>query len=283
MSQDSIPDRVRPRSAFALAGRFLFLPPACGDDQEPRWSRAAQWLPIWGLGIGIVYAIVFGLTWRVFGEYQGIRWVPAVAVLAADLSFCGYRMLAGTASLTSQRSIEEGGTPPNLRGLLVVQLLMLIKFALLVSLPIGIWRSGGWDPVFGKLGFLYPRAIYRALLLAPLWGRWAMMLAVTIGRIAPSAPPRFRRMADGSSLAAIGASWLLLAVLTTIYCSGSGEHLTHGVILALVGMVMAYLAGFVLARRFGGQTEATVGAVGLITEVTFLICFVGVCNAIYWY
>jgi ABC-type uncharacterized transport system permease subunit len=55
------------------------------------------------------------------------------------------------------------------------------------------------------------------------------------------------------------------------------------VVLALAGMVVAYLASFGLALRAGGQNEATVGTVGLVTEMTFLIVYVGISNAIYWY
>ena len=284
MPQDNIPNRPRSLSAFALAGRFLFSSPAPSDGDEPRWSRAAKWLPVWGLAIGIVYAVAFRLAWRAFGEYQGIRWVPVMAVLAVDLALCGYRMLAAAASLASSKSDQEGQTPLNLRGLLIVLLIVLAKFSLLASLPIGIWRSGGWDSVFGgRFSFLYPLAIYRALILAPLWGRWAMTLAVTIGRTAPSGSVRLQRMAGGSSLAVIVIGWLACSVLTAVYCSGSGEHITRGVVLALAAMVVAYLTSFILALRAGGQTEATVGTVGLATEVTFLIFYVGISNAIYWY
>jgi cobalamin synthase len=286
VQQDNAPSRPAPRPAPALAGRFLFLPAVPGDEDEPRWARAARWLPVWGLAIGIAYAVIFRLTWRVFGEYQRIRWVPVMAVLAVDLMVCGYRMLAGAASLTSLKSEKEGIAPPGLRGLVVVLLIVLGKFSLLAALPIGAWRSppsGSWGGFLGQLGWLYPTAIYRPLILAPLWGRWAMSLAVTIGRTAPGESVRLQRMAGGSSLAIVVVGWLACAVLTAIYCSGSGEHVTRGVVLALAAMVIAYLTSFALALRAGGQTEATVGACGLVTEVTFLVCYVGVSNAIYWY
>ena len=286
--QDNDSTRFRPLSAPALAGRFLFMPPAPADADQPYWVRATKWLPLWGLVIGIFYAVVFRLAWRAFGEYQGIRWVPVVAVLAVDVALCGYRMLAGAASLASYKSDKEGHTPLNLRGLLVVLLIVLGKFSLLASLPIGVWQSApsgnwGWGEFFSKLGVLYPTALYRPLILAPIWGRWAMTLAATIGRTAPGGSIRLQCMAGRNRLLAIFVGWLACAILTAIYCSGSGEYVTRGVVLALVAMVVAYLTSFTLALRTGGQSEATVGTTGLVTEMTFLICYVGISNAIYWY
>ncbi len=269
-----------------LAGRFLFLPPAAGDAEEPGWSRAVKWLPLWGLAVGIAYAVIFRLAWKAFGQYQGIRWVPVVAVLAADVAFCGYRMLAGAISLTSSRKNQEGYTPLDLRGLLLVLLIVLAKFALLASLPIGILRSapsGNWGSFLSQLGWLYPTVISRALILAPLWGRWSMTLALTIGRTAPGASGRLERMAGGHTLVTIVVGWLGCALLTTLYCSGSGEHVARGIILFLAAMVVAYLTSFILAVRAGGQTEATVGTCGLVSEATFLVCYVGVSSDIYWY
>lgn len=271
-----------------LTGQFLLRPPGDADANQPRWAQAARWLPVWGVAIGVLYAVVFRLAWKAFGEYQGIRWLPVMAVLIVDLAVCGHRLLAGVISVASNRS---AGHPPqslNLTALLTLILVILGKFCLLTSLPIGTWQSPpsgswGWDDTLSKLGPLYPSVIYRPLILAPLWGRWAMMLAMTIGRTSPGHSVRLQRMADGASLPTIFACWLIGAALTAIYCSGSGEHIARGVVLALVVMVIAYLASFVLARRAGGQTEATVATTGLITEMTFLVCYVTVSKSIYWY
>ncbi len=288
MPQDNTPIRTRTLPPIALAGRFLFLSPAGGDADQPAWAKAAKWLPVWGLGIGIVYAVVFRLTWRAFGEYQGIRWLPVAAVLAFDLLLCGYRMVAGVASLASLDRDRDGGAPPRLRGLLFILLIVLTKFSLLVSLPVGVWQSPpgdnwGWSGTLSRLGLLYPTAVYRPLILAPLWGRWAISLAVAIGRTAPGSSHRLERIGAGSSMTSIVAAWLGCAVLTAVYCSGTGEHLARGVVLAVASLVIAYLTSFILALRSGGQTEATTGTVGLVTEMAFLIFYVGASNAIYWY
>ena len=54
-------------------------------------------------------------------------------------------------------------------------------------------------------------------------------------------------------------------------------------LMALAVLVAAYLAGFLLARRAGGQTETTVRVAGLTAELAFLSLYLAVSSAIYWY
>ncbi|HSW47031.1 MAG TPA: adenosylcobinamide-GDP ribazoletransferase [Phycisphaerae bacterium] len=289
MPQNSPHNSSKPLPAVLLAARFLFLPPGERDGREPRWLLAAKWLPIWGLAIGVSYAVIFRLAWRMFGEYQRIRWLPAAIILALDLAICGRRLILGAiaAGRDPRGPDAQPEKPLYTSSLLLVLIVVLLKFAVLLSLPIG-WEkpSDGpwrWDTFLARLGPLYPWSIYRPLVLAPLWGRWAMMLAMTIGRTAPGGSPRLRQMAGHASLTTVFAWWLLAAGLTVVYCSGSGEHLAHGVMLALVPLVVGYLAGFVLARRSDGQNEATVTTAALITEMTFLTAYAGVASDIYWW
>jgi len=288
--RDNPSDPTHRSSAAALAGRFLFLSRDPRDGDNPNWRRAGRWLSPWGLAIGALYAAVFGLFWRGFGEYQGIRWIPVAAVVAVDLAWGGYRLLAGAASLAAHDGTArlERTTEPNVQAAVTVVLIGIIKFALLASLPIGTWQTPpagvwGWEAVFAKLGPLYPDPVYRPLILMPFWGRWAMSLATSIGRPSAASTPRFQWMAQGASLATILLQWLLGAVLTVVYCSGSGEHVARGVVIALSMLLVAYVASFTLARQANGQTEATISATGVAVEVVFLALYVGVSSAIYWY
>ena len=273
--------------SISLAAVFLLPvnPQLRGED--PGWARAGRWLPLWGLVTGILYVGAFGLTWRYFGEYHGIRWIPAAAVLSVDLGFLGYRLLSGSIRLaTGQKDADQRSQPLTLPATLIVALVAILKFALLVSLRRGTWQSapsGVWDSIFGHLGFLYPPPIYRPLILMPLWGRWAMSLTLSIGRASPEASPRLKSMASRPSLPSVFGQWLFCAVLTVIYCSGSGEHVARSIIIALNLLMVAYLASFALSRKENGQTEGTVTAVGLVGEVTFLALYASLSSAIYWY
>jgi cobalamin synthase len=294
----------RPRwwQPFLLAGRFLFFSPVSpayssarpvgagdekiGDEARASWMVAGKWLPGWGLLIGVVYALVFGICWRIFGQYQGIRWLPAVAVLCIDLAGLGYRLLAGTATLAARCDRDR---PVPVAGVLAVVLVALVKFCLLVSLPRGIWQASagghapGWEPLLDPLKPLAPTPIYRPLLLMPLWGRYAMELALVVGRAAPHTSRRLMHMGEGTSVGRVILHWLVCTVLTASYCSGAGRYLAHTVIMSLGVLLLVYAACFVMAHRLNGQDEATVGAAGLTGELSFLVLYIALANAIYWY
>jgi len=281
--------RLRP---LLLAGRFLWAPPSEETVGAPpsaadgeAWSRAGAWLPFWGLLIGVLYAVVFGLFWRVFGEYQGIRWMPTVAVLAVDLGLCGYRPLAGAVRLAG-RCVDRYEV--SISAQVTLLLVALVKFCLLICLPIGIWQSSPGDgPTWGqaleRFGYLLPAQIYRPFILMPLWGRFAMELVMALGRPAPEAAARFKRMAAGVALPTLLGHWVLCAALTVLFCSGSGYYMARAIMMGLGMFVVVYLAGFVMAWRCNGQSEATAGAACLTGEITFLMFYTALSSAIYWY
>jgi len=266
-------------SAFRLAACF---PPAL--------RRAAAWLPAWGLLIGVTYAGLFRLAWRGFGEYQRVRLAPMAVLLAADLGFFGYRLLAGAVrSLRGRRDgrgindefdVSVSSFDPTAPAVTVL-VLGLLKYSLLLSLPFGAWV---WPADWREhLGWLFPAVIYRPLILMPLWGRWAMMLAVTIGRVADAGSPRLHRMAEGRGLPGVLGAWLACSGLTVVFFAATVEHVALAAILSLGMMLVAYGVSFGLARRAGGQTEATIGAAGLTVEIAFLAAYVPAARSIYWY
>jgi hypothetical protein len=276
--------RAHPRPIW-LAARFLF-PLSERHPDEPAWGDAAKWFLLWGLLIGIIYAGVFRVGWRCFGEYQYIRFVPMALVLAADLGFCGYRLVWAAATVVSRRH-NEGSIvlPVTLAVLMTVLIIAMLKYAVLLSIPMGIPKpsiGGIWD-WRQRLRILYPQPIYRPLILMPLWGRWAMMLAMSIGRAAPTSPPRLQRMAAGLRLSVIMLYWLVCATLTTFYAPGSSGQIARGIMISMVIMVAAYGASFVLARCHDGQTESAVGATGLLAELVYLALYLPAASPIYWY
>jgi cobalamin synthase len=272
------------RSAFWLAGGLL-LPIGVGEAADnPRWRSAAVWLPIWGLLIGAAYAGLFRPLWLWLGEYQQIRLAPMAVLLAFDVAWLGYRPLAGAAAAVAGWPDRNGST----NGLLTLQvvvfvaLAVIVKFALLVALPAGggVTWPADWR---ANLRFLYPYVIFRPLVLMPLWGRWAVLMAANIGRVSPDGSGRLRAMASGSKMSGVMIYWLVITALTILYCSPSIRHVGWPVLISLGMLVAAYLASFVLARRFGGQTEATVMATGWAVEIAFLLAYLPLARYIHWY
>ncbi|NLX13240.1 MAG: hypothetical protein GXY44_06235 [Phycisphaerales bacterium] len=209
-----------------------------------------------------------------------LRLGPMLGVLVADVGWCGYRLLSGAAVLEVPRN-DSKGAGLALPVLIAVVLVVLVKYVLLVLLPIGgrvpvaDWRQ--------HLPYLYPQVIDRPLLLMPLWGRWAMMLALGVGRVAPGESPRLTTMGGGMNLPVILIHWLAVTGLTVFYVSGSAVDIPLCLLIALGVLYGAYLTAFILARRFGGQTQATVAAVGAVAELLFLVAYLPVASYIYWY
>ena len=322
--------RSSPVKAFVQAGRFLLRGNAdnknevdgTSSDLTNGLASASTWLPVWGLLIGIAYAGAFAIAWLWLGEYQRIRLAPMAILLALDLGWFGYRpleaaarvllswrtrgtapmpMLKMSAHAISSDDHNSNNVVPNdimtilgplFRVVVFVVLVVLIKYALLLSLPKGetVWPAD-WRE---NLGLLYPSVIYRPLILMPIWGRWAVLLALTIGRVAPAGSQqlhvmtqgnsqRLQMMAQGSSLRAVLLAWLAITALTIIYCSPDRHHISTSLLISLASLVVAYLASFALSRRFGGQTEASVLAVGGIVELAFLLIYLPIARDIYWY
>jgi cobalamin synthase len=271
------------RSAWRLAGRFL-LPVDPGRVADaPRWANAGAWLPAWGLLIGVGYAASFRLVWLWLGEHQHIRLAPMALLLALDVCWLGYRLLAGAAAVVGSWPDRRVRSPSSPLLAVVVFLVMaiLVKFALLVSLPAGaVTWPADWRQ---HLRVVYPYVMYRPLILMPLWGRWAVLLAGTIGRVAPDGSDRLRRWTAGSRLAVVMGWWVAIAGLTVLYVSPTIFHVGWSMLIALAMLVVAYMASFALARRFGGQTETTVTAAGWVVEMAFLLAYLPVARYMYWY
>lgn len=225
---------------------------------------------MWGVLIGVLHAGVMRVAWKSFGEYQFIRFVPMAAVLVVELTWTGYYFLRALAS-TIQRAAGQPGvatlTLPVLVGVLAITVL---EYALLLSLPQGQMDWSDWR---ARLGFLYPRPIYRPLILMPLWGRWAMTLAMCIGRSAPDASDRLRQMMSGISMVRILAYWGLITAVTVLYTSGTANDLARGMAIGLGVILIAYMVSFSLGRAHGGQDEATVGTTGLAAQLGFLMLY----------
>jgi cobalamin synthase len=264
-----------------LAGRFLFPFDQGRYADESDWRYAGRWLVLWGLLIGAFYAVVFRGAWRWFGEYEKLRLGPVAVILALDLAWCGYRLISSVAVVAAGKDDRGNDTSNGVAVLVAVVVIVIFKLALLLSLPMGgrvwpaDWRNHFWP--------LYPYATYRPLILMPLWGRWAMMLAMSIGRIAPHGSNRLRRMAEGNNLLRIMVYWLIGSGLTVVYCSASSEHIPRGIVIGLAVMVASYLSSYMLARRAGGQTEAAICVSGLVGELTFLVFYLPIARDIYWY
>ncbi len=273
-------ERVTWLASLGLALRFL-LP--IGDPpggSVTAWRRAAYWFVPIGLAIGLVWVGTFRGAWRLYGEeVTSLRLVPAAAVLLVDVLFAGYFLFVGLTAtinaLTGQRHARE--PEKDEAGVLALPAVMVLLLAIVLELVlISALRTGAWWwPADWRrhLNFAYPRLIYRPLLLAPLWGRWAILLAASVGRVAPRSHPAARGLSQAVTLKLVLGMFLPPLILTAVYCSRSGNVII-GTIIALIVLGLTFVSSVIMARRGGGQTRRSMLAAGKIAELIFLGAFV---------
>ncbi len=261
------------------AARFLFpLSTSRGDARSTDWANSVRWIVPFGVVVAILWAGVFRGSWRLFGETGNLRVVPALAVVLLECLLTGPFLAMGLARtahlLAGERPRSdslEPDTPLSPVGTLVLILAVLAQFVLIVSIPneVGWWPADDWRTFFN---FMYPKPIYRPLILAPIWGRWAILLAASIGRAS--------RQADPTAVAvcrAMRPSRLLLHaafpfVITAIYCSRA-QNFMIGVIVGMLVFGITYVLTVAMARRGGGQTRQSLFAAAQIAQLSTLALY----------
>lgn len=267
--------------SFSTAARYL-LP--IGDHRTVSSDTASvaagvKWFLPLGLIIGLIWAGVFRVSWRMFGEIANLRAIPALTVTTFECLLTGPYLVMGLARtihlLAGQRprlSVEDPMAPLSPVGTLVLCLAILAHWVLIVSIPdITTWWPADmdWRHYFN---FMYPRAILRPLILAPLWGRWGILLAASIGRMTPQADEATTALGRAITPARLLLFTLLPLALTAIYCSRDRNRFI-GVIIALIVFALTYMVSFAMARRGGGQTRQSIFAAGLTAQLVFLAAY----------
>ncbi len=270
------------------AAALLLLDPA----RRPGEPSAAlvRWVVPLGLLIGLAWAATFRGAWRLYGEVAGLRLLPALAVVLLEALLTGrYLTLAlshvadtlDRASPDPQASqLDDLSAPLRLRGALILMLLVLVQWTLIVSIPVvNPWwpPPGDWRSAFN---FLYPQPIYRPLLLAPLWGRWSILLAASIGRTAHGADALVAAACGRMTPARLLRQAVVPLLLSCVYFSRERNFLI-GAVMALGVLTLSYLSAVALARRCGGQTRITLLATGQIGQIGFLAVYRALWGHIY--
>ncbi|HRA64554.1 MAG: adenosylcobinamide-GDP ribazoletransferase [Caldilinea sp.] len=235
---------------WAAVGFLTTLPVPRHDLLPDGLHRAARWFPTIGLLLGVILA---GSAWA-------FAWLfpPTVtAVLVVGL----WAGLTGALHLDGVADCGDGLLPPLARtrrleimrdprlgafGVTALVLILLLKTAALAALA------------------LMRPALAPALLLAPIWARWLILLAARL--------PAARAEGMGASLGPtlsnrqLAFAALLPVVLTAVMGIGHWP-----VILATGAAILAGLGVLHLAQqRLGGVTGDVFGAVVEVSEAVFL-------------
>ncbi|MCB9852708.1 MAG: hypothetical protein H6819_06405 [Phycisphaerales bacterium] len=273
---NSPPLFVRLSLDIVAALRFQFvrrIDPGPPDFAKPR--RVWPIVPL-GLLIGLLWVGVFRATWRVFGEVGDLRLLPSVAVVVLVATFSGRLMLHAAIRLveTTGKSDQPDTERTHVgeKSLILVILVLLGLFVLVLSLQElrGWWPSNDdWRSWFN---WMYPRPIYRPLLLAPLWGQWGMLVTLCAGRAAPNADALTRNYSRELSAWKLVVHSALPLFLTSVYLSRGGRFFT-GPMIAAALLAATILFSTIVANLRGGQSRTTVLATGLFAQLLFLFLY----------
>lgn len=269
-------------SAFAAAWRLACSSAVATHDAalpDPPRAVVHSLVPV-GLLVALGWVGVFRAAWRIFGdpELTHDRYIPALAVVILECLLTGPALVFGLTRALDPRAglTMEPRDRPDPFSILIPVLYVMLLWTLIASFP----QRVGWYPSRDDwrhfLNPLYPQAIYRPLLLAPIWGRWGLLLAAAVGRAASNADPLVRAVSGAVRPTAV-ARWLVApATMTVLYTLRDGRGRFGGLVILLV-LLTTYLAAMFLAHRHGGQTRQTLRACSAVAQLTFLLTFRALC------
>ncbi|MCA9256822.1 MAG: hypothetical protein KDA33_14335 [Phycisphaerales bacterium] len=267
---------LRLTTDVAAAAQYLF-----SRHDTPPGSPAPAPRSVWpmvpiGLLIGLVWTGVFRLTWRVFGEIGSLRLLPSFAVVVVFATLTGHRTLQAAIRLVEApadaQQPRNGQARVGEKSLILLILSLLGMFVLVLSLQ----EIQGWWPAADDwrswFNWMYPRPIYRPLLLAPLWGHWGMLVALCAGRAAPHADPLTRNYVRGLNVWKLVVHSAAPLFLTSVYLSRDGRFFTGPMMVATL-LAATILFATIVANLRGGQCRSSVLTTGLFAQTLFLVLY----------
>ena len=242
---------------------ILFL--TAGEEdlarQDPaRFRHAWIGLTIQSVLWGLVLVNSWGLAWMVFGGFPPYL-VPAAATLAIFVLGPCRRAIVAFLDV-----FAPGSSPsrPVLAAVLVAGLGMCL--ARLTGPSSG---SDDYPRLEWWLNWVRPWALYRVLLLMPVWGAWSMLIGPQYCRSRQKADPATAAFAKGCSPVAAAGCLVLPLGGTLFYFHYLG--LGSQIVLSATACLTAIAAGIVCCRRAGGLCRRSLLAANLITQVAFLL------------
>jgi adenosylcobinamide-GDP ribazoletransferase len=233
---------------FWIALQFLTIIPM-PFKKEPEMREIASSLvffPIVGLLIGL---LLFLANWGLGEVFSPV--VTAAFTLLVWVLISGAMHLDGLADScdglagnTAEKRLEiMKDSHTGAFGVVGISLLLLVKFAAIVSLS-------GWE--------------WEALVLAPVFGTWAMVLAITVF-------PYARKNGVGQAFKQ-GATIFKLLIATIITLAAAALLAGWwGVVIMAITCLITVLVGVFFKSRLGGLTGDTYGAIKEVSEAIVLI------------
>jgi len=229
-------------------------------SQPPEHFRAA-WLGVMAVSVawGAGSTVLWSWTWGLFGDFSGIPLMPVVAVLAVGGLWLYLRSIIALAGAL-------GGEGPGRSA--AAAIIVVVWSLALVGLK-------SWNPDFPIylpyiLQWIRPRMMFRALLLAPIWGGWAMLIGCQFSRPTDHTEPAVAAFARGCGPLTATAVLAVMLPATILYFN----HLAWTQLsISATAMVAAVGGGTLLCRRCGGLCLRGLLAANMLTQIAFLLAY----------
>jgi hypothetical protein len=214
---------------------------------------------LWGLAMIGVWDVTFRLTWE-----RLMNWVLPAAACAAATVLGAYRN--GFLALLESAPLPRAWLKWPALAVLAVGFGFVLNYAVRY-----------WDPhwpaqqISPAIIWLWPRTLYGALLLGPIWGSWAMLALPQFHRPDDSTDPHTRALARKTGP-------LATAVYLAVPLAGSFVYLMFlSPVLRFVPPAAALLAalggGTLLVRLRGRLCREALLAANALTQSAFLLAY----------
>lgn len=256
---------------FFAAFQFLTVIPVpsfCGKISEKDVGKSCVFFPL----VGLLQGMLLVLFYRLFMDVFPVEITAGLLITALVISNGGFHLdglsdtfdaLASRKSRERALEIMKDGTAGPI-GVASVVLALLLKYLALTSV-LGI----------SEMPFYLP------LLLFPVQSRWVMVAAMYLGKSARK-DGLGKIFIENTGVAEFLISLLLAAGTTVIIFIAAGRLHPYSIngAPALIPVSCVYgfgiLAVWFFRRRFFGLTGDNLGAINEISEVLFLLIFLGV-------
>lgn len=247
-----------------LLSRPSYMLLAASDDelsrQPPQRFVHAWWgLLLLSLAWGVALACLWAGAWAVFAHSStSLHLIPALSfVLATTL------WLYRPATLSLAEALA--GRDARSLGVSVVVVSLLLAG---IGLPGGGVRSSLHLSVWWQ--WLQPYPEYRVLILAPVWGAWAMLVTCQFRKPCDQTEPAVVALARGAGPIVATAS--MGALMAASLCWLNFLPWTR-VLIPAVAAVVATVGGPVLCIRAGGLKRSALLAGNLLTQFAFWMAY----------
>lgn len=235
-----------------------------------RLAGAGWRLMLLGAALGLGFVGLWELTYRLSRPHltHGVVTAQTCAAVACAVAWVALTYRRGFLSLIKiiagpRRRIQW----PGLVG-------VVAAWAALLSYAVRYWNPDWPTHLPAAAAWLWPRALYRVILLAPVWGSWSMVVLGKFHASTAKTDPYPQALADGTSPVAAAALLALPLAGSFIYLMFLAQPLRF---VPPAAAILAALGGGALAIRIRGRLcrEALLAA-NVLTQSAFLLAYLTV-------